>query len=226
MVINELFYSIQGEGRLAGVPSIFIRIAGCPLRCHWCDTLYAQSASAGQKYSPDWLLEQVRSYPATHIVVTGGEPMVQPKLPLLLKSIQKQGIHLTVETAGIAFVSNLPCNLMSISPKLSNSTPTNPSQAAVHDQFRFNSAVLQQLIKEYPFQLKFVVDHRTDLDEIVRCVEKLGVISPANIFLMPQAKTRQEYIEKSLWLTDYCLQTGFSFGPRLQVMLWSGQRSK
>lgn len=226
MVINEIFYSLQGEGRLAGMPSVFIRLAGCPLRCRWCDTPYAQNPSAGTKLTKDWILEQIRSYPAKHIVVTGGEPMTQPKLPELLKAIRRAGAHITIETAGILFEKGLPCDLMSISPKLSNSTPANVAHAASHEHLRLNVPVIKELLKQYPCQLKFVVDGREDLDEIVRFVEQFPGVNPESVFLMPQATTRQKYMEKSQWIAESCLNTGFSFGPRLQVMLWPGQKGK
>jgi 7-carboxy-7-deazaguanine synthase len=226
MVINEIFYSLQGEGRLAGVPSVFIRLAGCPLHCRWCDTPYAQNPSAGTKFTQEWILEQINRYPADHIVITGGEPMTQPKLPELLKAIRRPHAHITIETAGIMFVRNLPCDLMSISPKLSNSTPANPTQAATHERLRLNTQALKDLLKHYTCQLKFVVDSQGDLDEIVRFVEQFSEVKPESVFLTPQAVRRQEYLEKSVWLADYCLHTGFSFGPRLQVMLWPGQKGK
>lgn len=226
MVINEIFYSLQGEGRLSGVPSVFVRLAGCPLRCRWCDTAYAQNASAGTKYSPEWLEEQIRSYPTSNIVITGGEPMVNPKLPELVRVLHRLGLHLTIETAGITFVPDLPCDLMSISPKLSNSTPTDPALAKVHEKARFNLPALRQLMQAYRYQLKFVVDTAEDLDEIVQVVGQLGSVNPQDVFLMPQAITRKEYLEKSSWLANYCLQTGFSYGHRLHVLLWPGIKGK
>jgi 7-carboxy-7-deazaguanine synthase len=226
MVINEIFYSLQGEGRLAGMPSVFIRLAGCPLRCRWCDTSYAQNPSAGTKFTGEWILEQISRYPAQYIVVTGGEPMTQPKLPDLLKAIRRSGVHITVETSGIMFIKGLPCDLMSICPKLSNSTPTDVSQATSHEHLRLNVGVIKDLLKHYPCQLKFVVDQRHDLDEVVRFVEQLPGVKPESVFLMPQAITREKYLEKSQWIAGYCLSTGFSFGPRLQVMLWPGQKGK
>ncbi len=226
MIINEIFYSLQGEGRLTGVPSVFVRLAGCPLRCRWCDTVYAQNASAGIKYNSDWLAEQIRSYPTSNIVITGGEPFFNPRLPDLVKFVHRLGLHLTIETAGILFIPDLPCELISISPKLSNSTPTDPIQAEAHERIRLNLPAIRQLMDVYPYQLKFVVDTPADLDEIVRVVEQLGKVKPQDVLLMPQAITRQEYVEKSLWLADYCLQTGFCFGSRLHTMLWPGQRGK
>ncbi len=115
---------MQGEGFLAGVPSVFIRVAGCPLRCRWCDTKYAQEAQAGTEYGIDEIVKAVGQWRCRHIVITGGEPMVNDGLPQLARELKAVGKHITIETAGIAYIPDMPCDLMSISPKLSNSMPT------------------------------------------------------------------------------------------------------
>lgn len=226
MIVNEIFYSLQGEGKLAGVPSVFIRLAGCPLRCKWCDTKYAWDAAAGTEMSVEQILLVISRYPTQYVVVTGGEPMVNTELESLIQPLHKAGCHITIETAGIAYVADLPVDLMSISPKLSNSTPNNAELAADHEQKRFQPAALNSLMGGYDYQLKFVVDIPGDLNEIAECLGKLEKVDPYKIYLMPQAVTEQEYIEKSRWLADYCLQTGFAFTPRLQVLLWPGQKGK
>ena len=226
MIINEIFYSLQGEGALAGTPSVFVRLSGCPLRCRWCDTKYAWSESAGRQYSADELKEKVLPQPTRHLVITGGEPMVLDGLGEFIRPFAEAGMHITIETSGIRFVSDLPCDLMSISPKLSNSTPTEPGPAAEHEKQRLNLPALQELIDNYTYQLKFVVDSRADLDEIAGCIEQLKNVNPYKVYLMPQARTRQELLEKSQMLADFCLQTGFALSQRLQIMLWEGQRGR
>lgn len=222
MIINELFYSLQGEGSLAGVPSIFIRLAGCPLRCSWCDTKYAWDPAAGRRMSCEQILEAIGDYPTRFVVLTGGEPMAHEGVGELAAAIREKGYHLTIETAGIHFVEGVLADLMSISPKLSNSTPKNDERLAE----RLNVAVLRQLIAAYDYQLKFVVDEPNDLDEIADTLDKLGGIDLYKVWLMPQATQMDDYLEKSRWLVEYCKQTGFSFSPRLQVMLWGSQRGK
>ena len=224
MRINEIFYSLQGEGSLAGVPSVFIRAAGCPLRCRWCDTAYAWDFSAGTEYAPETLLDRIAGYPTRHLVLTGGEPLVQDTVRAFIGAFAEVGYHVTVETAGIAFLPDLPIHLVSISPKLSNSMTASPlGQPEVE---RFNSAAICQLMEAYPYQLKFVVETPNDLDEVAECIERLGAVDPERIYLMPQAARREEYLEKSQWLAEYCLKTGFSFSPRLHVMLYDGQKGK
>lgn len=223
MKINEIFYSLQGEGCLAGVPSVFIRLAGCPLRCRWCDTKYAWSESAGREMSTEEIKKEISAFDTSYLVITGGEPMHCPGFDEFVKALAKEDRHITIETAGIRFIPNLPCNLMSISPKLPNSTPKDPDLAVEHESKRFNLKALRSLIENYESQLKFVVDVPADLDTIAQCLNKLGKIDPYKVYLMPQAATRKEYLEKSQWLAQTCLQTGFSFSPRLQIMLWDNQ---
>jgi 7-carboxy-7-deazaguanine synthase len=225
MVVNEIFYSLQGEGKLAGVPSVFIRLAGCPLRCRWCDTKYAWPADSGKSMEPLEILEAISSYQTTFVVITGGEPMVHEGIGELIQLLHQRDYHLTIETAGIEYIPDLPVNLMSISPKLSNAFPDNPEQAA-EQRHCCDVETLNRLIKAYDYQLKFVVDQPQDLVEIADCLTRLTGVDPDKVYLMPQATTPKEYLEKSRWLADYCLQTGFAFSPRLQVMLWPGQRGK
>ncbi|MHC5199662.1 MAG: 7-carboxy-7-deazaguanine synthase QueE [Planctomycetota bacterium] len=222
MIVNELFYSLQGEGALAGVPSIFIRLAGCPLRCCWCDTKYAWDPSEGQELTAQQILDAIRAYPTRYVVLTGGEPMAHEGVSELAAAIRSKGYHLTIETAGIRHIDGLKTDLMSISPKLSNSDPKNATKSAE----RLDIGVLRQLMADYDYQLKFVVDQPKDFDEIADILNKLGDIDIYKVWLMPQATRTDEYLEKSRWLAEYCKQTGFSFSPRLQVMLWGAQRGK
>lgn len=226
MIVNELFYSLQGEGRLAGVPSVFIRLAGCPLRCRWCDTRYAWDFSAGNNLSPETILDQIGNYSTRYVVVTGGEPMVHPELARLTCLLHQHGYHLTIETAGIKSPPDLIADLMSVSPKLRNSLPDDPQTAERHEQVRLSLDTLQRLIETYPYQLKFVVDQPQDLDEVAQCLDQLSTVDPYNVYLMPQAVSIQEYLVKSRWLAEYCLRSGFSFSPRLQVLLWENERGK
>lgn len=120
--ISEIFYSVQGEGSLLGVPSVFVRTSGCNLRCSWCDTPYTSWHPEGEMLSAAEVLKTVRNYGSSHVVVTGGEPMIVPEMPALTEALRAQGLHITIETAGTVDAP-VACDLMSISPKLSNSVP-------------------------------------------------------------------------------------------------------
>ena len=150
--------------------------------------------------------------------------MINRDLPQLAKGLKACGKHITIETAGIAFIPDMPCDLMSISPKLSNSTPKDPVLAAIHEESRLDLAVLGELIDNYEYQLKFVVDSVNDLPEIQQTLSKLGNVDAEKVMLMPQAATRDEFLAKSLVVTELCKETGFIFCSRLHVLLWNNQR--
>ena len=224
---------MQGEGFLAGVPSVFVRLAGCPLRCKWCDTKYAWDEKAGQDYTIAEIVKTVlrkeppgQQWSCKFIVITGGEPMTNSDLPKLVQQLKAADKHITIETAGIAFIPDLACDLMSISPKLSNSAPTDPELAAVHEDSRLDIAVLRKLIDNYEYQLKFIVDSETDLSEIQQTLEKIGNVDFEKVMLMPQAKTRNELLAKSPMVADMCKRAGFAFSQRLQVLLWSNEKGR
>jgi len=225
MRISEIFYSLQGEGFLAGTPAVFVRLAGCPLRCRWCDTKYALETEAGVHCTIETVIKDVQQWPCSSVVITGGEPILDEQLPQLAAELKKLGKNITTETAGIAFIPDLPCDLMSISPKLSNSTPDIPELAARHERIRLDTAVLGELIDHYKYQLKFVVDSQNDLQEIEELLDEIKHPAPENIILMPQAKTREQLLAKSPMVADMCKKTGFTFGQRLQVLLWDNKRA-
>ncbi len=170
MRINEIFYSLQGEGFLAGLPSVFVRLAGCPLRCRWCDTKYAWD-KAGDDYGIAEIVKSVQQWPCRFVVITGGEPMIDPDLPQLVRELKAAGKHITIETAGIAYIPDMPCDLMSISPKLTNSVPDEAKLAAIHKNSKLDLAVLEELIDNYNYQLKFVVESEADLPEIEETID-------------------------------------------------------
>jgi len=243
MVVNEIFHSIQGEGLLAGTPSVFIRLAGCPVGCEWCDTKYAWDANAGEELPIPEIVNRTVQWPCRYVVITGGEPMVNPQLPELARAIKERNKHITIETSGIKFVGGLVCDLMSVSPKLSNSgqkiktTPLRQQSSGQADPF----SPIRQLIRRYPYQLKFVVDSSDDLPEIQQAVEQIGGANIRNEFetsedaakmaatrvmLMPQAKTRDELIAKSPMVAQMCKETGYVFCQRLHILLYDGARGK
>jgi 7-carboxy-7-deazaguanine synthase len=224
--IAEIFYSIQGEGSLIGVPSLFIRTSGCNLRCTWCDTPYTSWQPEGRDQSPEQIAQTARSFPAAaHVVVTGGEPMIAPGIVPLTELLRQAGLHITIETAGTVYLP-VACDLMSISPKLSNSTPHKRDEgrwARQHDRLRYQPDILRRLMREYPYQLKFVVQDEDDLLEIE---EMVGALSAARqqVMLMPEGTSREAIRERGLWLAEVCKTTGYRYSPRLHVDLWGDKR--
>lgn len=230
MNVSEIFYSLQGEGLLAGVPSVFIRLSGCPLRCWWCDTKYAWDYKSGKEISIGKIINQVKKFNCCFVVITGGEPLagsdfkIRKDLPELLNAMKKIKKHITIETSGLFFKSDLTCDLMSISPKLSNSIPTD---CKTNSEYKYTSPdikVLNKLIKHYNYQLKFVVDNPDDIFEILDMIKVIGSVKKEKVLLMPQARTRKELLSKAQMVADLCKRTGFSFCNRIQILLWNNQK--
>ena len=224
MIVNEIFYSLQGEGFLAGVPSVFVRLAGCPLRCRWCDTKYAWEEDAGRDCTIVEIVETVSKYNCKFVVITGGEPMMDLQVRQLAKELKALDKHITIETAGIAYIPDIPCDLMSISPKLSNSVPEDVKLSAMHEDSRLDLAVLGELVFHYNCQFKFVIDSVNDLTEIQEIIETTGNIDAGRVMLMPQAATRDELLTQSPMVADMCKHAGFAFSQRLQVLLWDNKK--
>lgn len=226
MRISEIFYSIQGEGRLAGTPSLFIRTSGCNLRCVWCDTPYTSWRPDGSSWPLAKVLHRVDQHPAKHVVITGGEPLLAPEIIDLTAALRQKGKHLTIETAGTVFKA-VHCDLLSLSPKLGNSTPWKRAGgkfAAAHEERRLNFAVLQKYLDAYDCQLKFVVDKPGDFAEIHDIVERLKNIDAARVLIMAQGIRRKQLDEKSAWIVEGCLRHGYGFTPRLHIELFGNRR--
>ena len=225
MKIAEIFYSIQGEGSLVGIPSVFVRSSGCNLRCVWCDTPYTSWNPEGANMTVPEIAAQVLSFGARHVVVTGGEPMIAPEIIALTENLKSASLHITVETAGTVYTP-VRCDLMSVSPKLSNSTPLlrdGGRWAAQHDRLRHQSDVLRQLALNYRHQFKFVLAQPSDLSEVQAMVAELA-LSPECVILMPEGVNRDVLQSRGLWLVDICKQFGYRFSPRLHVDLWGDKR--
>jgi 7-carboxy-7-deazaguanine synthase len=222
MRISEVFYSVQGEGILAGVPSVFVRTSGCNLRCSWCDTPYTSWKPEGAEYGIDAIVDQVTAFPAArHVVITGGEPMIASGIVELSQRFRALGLHITFETAGTVFAP-VACDLMSISPKLANSTPEGVFHDR-HEQLRLQPEVLRRLTREYDYQLKFVVARESDLAELQGIVEMLG--APADkVILMPEGISSDVLSERGVWIAELCKKHGYRFGPRLHVYLYGNRR--
>jgi 7-carboxy-7-deazaguanine synthase len=228
MRIAEIFHSIQGEGLLAGVPSIFIRTSGCNLRCHWCDTPYASWKPEGPEMSVEEILKKLTDWNCDYVVLTGGEPMIAPDLPELATALKKQKKHITIETAGTILPNSIPCDLASISPKLSNSTPSperDPAWAKKHEATRLQPEVISEWISKYDFQLKFVVSTENDLAEIKGLLSRLPPVPLDQILLMPEGIDVKTLAARSPWLVDICKREGFRFCPRLQIELFGHTRA-
>jgi len=227
MRIAEIFHSIQGEGLLAGVPSVFIRTSGCNLRCHWCDTPYASWKPEGPEMTVAQILRKVEEWNCSHVVLTGGEPMIAPDLPALAAGLKKAGKHITIETAATIPPGGIACDLASLSPKLSSSTPPqerDPAWAKKHESTRLQPAVIADWIQKYDFQIKFVVSGESDIKEIKDLLSRLPPAPSHQILLMPEGIDTQALVSRASWLVEICKREGFRFCPRLQIELFGHTR--
>lgn len=227
MRIAEIFHSIQGEGSLTGVPSVFIRTSGCNLRCSWCDTPYASWQPEGEERSVAEVLERALAYPARHFVLTGGEPMVARGLPELAAGLRAAGGHVTIETAGTVAPGDIACDLASLSPKLANSTPPAEAGAWVerHERTRLQPEVLRAWLRHADHQLKFVVRSRADLPEIDTLLADLAhPIPPHKILLMPEGTSQATLDARHAEIVEICKERGFRFCQRLHVQLFGHRR--
>lgn len=234
--INEVFYSLQGEGKLAGVPSTFVRTSGCNLRCWFCDSYHTSWEPTHGWMDIDDIVADVAEHEGTHVVVTGGEPMIHEGIEELLARLSDREYHITMETNGTVS-RDLPIDLASISPKLATSTPSQTDQpiggdADVgtwrkrHEQNRLQYDALVDLLEAYDFQLKFVVTAPDDMDEIESVLDQLRRqadvrIADHDVLLMPEGSTREQ-LEKTRSLTsEMALEYGYRYTPRLHVDLWN-----
>ncbi|WP_137289896.1 7-carboxy-7-deazaguanine synthase QueE [Natronorubrum halophilum] len=233
--INELFYSLQGEGTLAGVPSVFVRTSGCNLRCWFCDSYHTSWEPTHAWMDLEAILAEIESYEAAdHVVLTGGEPMLHEACVDLLEALDERGYHTTVETNGTIY-RDAPIDLASVSPKLESSTPTPeraPDDADAgqwedrHENDRIDLEALARLVETYEFQLKFVVTDGDDLPEVLELLADLREtaavpIRDDDVLLMPEGATRERLEETRDRVARLAMDHGFRYTPRLHVDLWN-----
>jgi len=223
--VSEIFYSIQGEGPSIGVPCVFLRLAVCNLQCSWCDTKYSWDwqhydyEKEVTEISPDQVAKLILEYDCRHLVVTGGEPMLQQdELAPMLERLKEKGFTIEVETNGTILPNwgmEQVIDQWNVSPKLDNSG---------------NSAAAREIPECYRYfsgtpgaYFKYVVENREDLDEILGLVRKYG-ISRERVMLMPESTSPELLREKSAWLAEICKSEGFRFTTRLHIILYGNRR--
>jgi 7-carboxy-7-deazaguanine synthase len=229
MLIAEIFHSLQGEGELTGVPSVFVRTSGCNLRCTWCDTPYASWNPEGKPRSIAQIVAAIDRHPTTrHVVLTGGEPMIAKEIRELATAVKTTGRHVTIETAATVAPAGIACDLASLSPKLLNSAP-DPLQHATwrrkHEATRWQPNVVRAWIDAYPYQFKFVVSRPEDIDELEHMLGALGREIPRDkILLMPEGITIERIRERASWLAEICKTRGYRYAHRLHIELYGNKR--
>jgi 7-carboxy-7-deazaguanine synthase len=229
MLIAEIYESLQGEGLLAGTPSVFVRTSGCNLRCHWCDSPFTSWRPEGAACSADELVAAVLARGPRHVVVTGGEPLLAAETGPVCRELRARGRHVTIETAGTV-AADVPADLMSISPKLAGSGPpadTPGGWAARHERLRRCDDAILALVRSAErhgggHQFKFVVDAPADLEETAAWLAALeaaapGTIDRGRVFLMPQGVAADELDRTTRWLAGECAARGYRLGHRFHI---------
>ena len=221
----EIFYSLQGEGAALGTPSVFLRLALCNLICTWCDTKYTWDwrhydyKREVMELSLEQVEEEVLRYDCRHLVITGGEPLLQQKaLSNLVASLNEKGFSFEVETNGTIVPDSMLArciNQWNVSPKLATS-----GNAAHRREVAEALRSFGQLPNSY---FKFVVVEASDLEEVRTLAEKYN-LNRRRVILMPEGRSPAALRNKSQWLSQVCIQEGFRFTPRLHILLWGDKR--
>jgi 7-carboxy-7-deazaguanine synthase len=226
--IAEVFYSLQGEGELTGMPSAFIRFAGCNLRCSWCDTKYASWYPETAPWTEAAILSEIASYNTRYCVITGGEASLQPQLPAFTQKLHGLGKHITIETNGTHHVPGIECDLVSMSPKLAHSVADPekfPEEAKIQQRGRMNVDSFRRWIDGYNYQLKFVVSSEGDIAEIQEWIKAVGRdIPPHKIQLMPEGVNMPTILSRTPLMEKLCKQYGYRYCCRLQIELFGNTR--
>ncbi len=229
MLVAEIFHSLQGEGELTGVPSIFVRASGCNLRCTWCDTPYASWQPEGKPRTTEQILVAIEQHRTTrHVVLTGGEPMIAKEIRELAAGIRRTGRHITIETAATVAPQGIACDLASLSPKLLNSAPDaekHPAWRRKHEATRWQPDVVRAWIDAYAYQFKFVVARPEDVDELEHMLAALKREIPRHkVLLMPEGTTLERIRTRAEWLAALCKERGYRYAHRLHIELYGNKR--
>ena len=226
MQINEIFKSIQGEGPNFGKPAIFLRTAQCNLKCTWCDTKYTWDwknydyAKEVNEMTIEEIKEQILDLEIKHLVITGGEPLLQQDDLADLLSFLKPDFYVEIETNCTILPNKMLTDLVdqwNVSPKTENSG--NPLELYENDECYYFFANQKNCF------FKYVVEDESDIPEIKKFVTKYNI--PENhVQLMTQASTKEEISVREKSISELAKTNNFLFSPRLHVAMWGAQRGK
>ncbi|WFF38113.1 7-carboxy-7-deazaguanine synthase QueE [Moraxella nasibovis] len=217
--LTEIFYSLQGEALSSGLPTIFIRLTGCPLRCTYCDTTY--SFTGGERWGLDEILSHIAQYPCKRVCVTGGEPLAQPNAIALMKLLLENGYELSLETAGALSVKDVP---LAVSKVMDLKTPSSGES---------ERNLWENLDYLTPHdQLKIVIADRADYEWAVAKLrqfeldKKCGVVWFSPMFEIDERKSDVPNI--AVQLAEWILADGLPVRLQLQLhkIIWADARGK
>ncbi len=217
--LTEIFYSLQGEALTAGLPTIFIRLTGCPLRCHYCDTTY--SFSGGERWGLDDIMTHIAQYPCWRVCVTGGEPLAQPNAITLMHKLIQSGYEVSLETAGALSVANVPPLVSKVMDLKS------PSSGEADKNLWENLAHLT-----LHDQIKIVIANRTDYEWAKNIItkhaldDKVGTIWLSPMFNIQENTSHAPKLATDLaeWILKDALPV--RFGLQLHKIIWADAKGK
>lgn len=224
MKVSEVYRAPQGEGPCLGVPSVFVRLAICNLKCVWCDTPFTWDTRLGpiayDQATPAELAKSVEQLNTGHVVFTGGEPMLQSSELMETMNLLGYGYLIEVETAGTVMPTPEMLNRVhqwNVSPKLENSG--NPiEKREVPDVLRRFSAMPNAWFK-------FVIKSSQDLLEVQELQRKYQLVK-SHVILMPEGTDSAESLKNSVWVSEAAEGLGYRFTPRLHVLLYGKERGR
>ena len=208
--ISEIFHSLQGETTFVGLPTIFIRLTGCPLRCSWCDTEYA--FSGGQWMDIDDIVKQAKTMGTPYVTVTGGEPLAQKRCVDLLDKLIEHGFNVSLETSGaisIANVNDKVCTVMDLKAPGSAEESKN-----MYENINYQDS------KD---QIKFVIKDRTDYHWTQEIIKRYNLIDKCEVLLSPVAGEINP-ADLAQWILDDKLMVRFQL--QLHKILWDDAQGK
>ena len=206
--ITEIFYSLQGEARTIGLPTVFVRLTGCPLRCQYCDTAYA--FSGGEMRSISEILDEVARYSPKYITVTGGEPLSQPACRVLLTELCDAGYDVSLETSGAL-------DIRGIDPRVSIVLDLKtPDSAESHRNLMDNIPLLKSRD-----QVKFVICSRQDYQWARMKVDELGLTERVGDVLFSPSFQQIKAADLADWIVEDRLPVRFQL--QLHKLLWSDE---
>jgi len=233
-ICENPYDTLQGEGKYIGVPTYFIRTAGCNLRCMFkdangltkCDTPYSSWKVTDVKtFDVNKALKTINEIGRKHICITGGEPLMHIDLSEIVDKLILNGNVVTIETNGTYYDPSMPEAFMSISPKLRSSynQPADSNEAKMHERNNNFLEPTQKWITSHEYQLKFVINDDSDISEVLDIVDDLGA-DKSKVYLMPQGITKEQLQQKSQWLFGQCIEHGFNYAPRLHIDLFGNKQ--
>lgn len=219
MIVTEIFKTIQGEGILTGTVSVIVRLRGCNLQCIWCDERNSSKPGIGCEFSIDALLKKIAEYNCNNVIITGGEPLIHKEIEEFTDRLKKEGYNITIET-NATIQKSIHCDLISMSPKLRHSIPNITKGFDEYNKKRININIIKHYIKNYDYQIKFVVEGEKDFDEINEILLKVGEYDNSRILIMPLASSRLQLFKVQKGIVDICIKRNLRYNNRLQLQIW------